>query len=73
MSQSPKNGKAEPAIEPRLLSTAAASKYLCLSPYMLRLKVALGEIPVIDVGHFLFDRRDLDTWVDEHKHRKREP
>jgi excisionase family DNA binding protein len=56
-------------IEPRLLSTADAARYLGLgSRWAMRRLIAAGEIPVIKVlGKLRTDRRDLDVWIEEHK------
>ena len=59
-------------IRPRLLRTKAAARYLGISPAQLRNLAVDGLIPVIRNGEgehapFLFDVRDLDTYIDSAK------
>ena len=55
----------------RLVRLKQASEYLALSPWALRRIIQAGEIPIVRVGEgapWLLDLRDLDSWVDHHKH-----
>jgi len=55
----------------RLVRLKQASEYLSLSPWALRRIIQAGEIPIVTVGEgapWLLDLRDLDSWVDHHKH-----
>jgi excisionase family DNA binding protein len=55
----------------RLVRLKQASEYLSLSPWALRRIIQAGEIPIVKVGEgapWLLDVRDLDSWVDHHKH-----
>jgi excisionase family DNA binding protein len=55
----------------RLVRLKQASEYLSLSPWALRRIIQAGEIPIVKVGEgapWLLDLRDLDSWVDHHKH-----
>jgi excisionase family DNA binding protein len=57
-------------IVPRLLRTSDAARYLNISPWKLRKLVHDAELPVIDKkegANWLFDRNDLDGWVEESK------
>jgi len=59
-----------PAIHPRLLRTSAAAEYLSVSPWKLRRLVHDAELPVIEGGggaNWLFDRMDLDHWIEKRK------
>jgi excisionase family DNA binding protein len=54
----------------RLLRLKDAAIYLSLSPWKLRRLVWERRLPVVQDGEgspFLFDQRDLDTYVDSHK------
>ena len=55
-----------------LTAAAQAPKpHLSLSPWALRRIIQAGEIPIVKVGEgapWLLDVRDLDSWVDHHKH-----
>ena len=57
---------------PRLLRTSEAARYLNVSPWKLRRLVHDEQLPVIDgadsVGaNWLFDRLDLDRWIEQQK------
>ncbi len=62
---------ASPLMKPRLLKSRDAAHYLCISLDKLRSLVQRGEIPYIPGGNpsapWLFDIRDLDTWIDKVK------
>jgi excisionase family DNA binding protein len=65
------NGSVTP-ITPRLLRTSDAARYLNISPWKLRRLVHDAELPVIEReegtgANWLFDRIDLDQWVEKHK------
>jgi len=54
----------------RLLKTQDAAEYLSISAWKLRNLVQSGEIPCIlgdGTTPWLFDRRDLDSWIDRWK------
>jgi excisionase family DNA binding protein len=54
----------------RLLKTPDAAKYLSISPWKLRNLVQAGEIPCIlgdGTTPWLFDKQDLDSWIDRRK------
>lgn len=54
----------------RLLRLRVAAEYLSLSTWTLRHIVQEGEIPIISYGPsrpWLFDRADLDQWIEKHK------
>ena len=54
----------------RLLRTQAAAEYLSISAWRLRNLVQAGEIPCIlgdGTTPWLFDWRDLDSWIDRWK------
>jgi excisionase family DNA binding protein len=56
--------------EQRVLKTQAAADYLGISPWKLRNLVQAGEIPCIfgdGTTPWLFDKRDLDSWIDRRK------
>lgn len=60
------------AITPRLLSYPQAAAYLGRPEKTLRQMVHRGEIAYVKSnphrrGTVLFDRLDLDAWIDEHK------
>lgn len=58
------------AVMPRLLRTADAARYLAVSPWKLRRLVHDAELPVVDCGegaNWLFDRMDLDRWIEKSK------
>jgi excisionase family DNA binding protein len=60
------------SIVPRLLRTSDAARYLNISPWKLRKLVHDAELPVIERkdgegANWLFDRNDLDRWVEENK------
>jgi excisionase family DNA binding protein len=55
----------------RLLRTAEAATYLCVSPWKLRKLIGDGRLPVVQDGEgvpFLLDLRDLDAYVERNKH-----
>jgi len=51
----------------RGLKTSAAAAYLGISPWSLRQLVYRREIPVIRGRHWLFDRNDLDRFIEQSK------
>jgi hypothetical protein len=54
----------------RLIKTQAAAEYLSISAWRLRNLVQAGEIPCIlgdGTTPWLFDKRDLDSWIDRRK------
>lgn len=54
----------------RLLRLKEASVYLSLSPWKLRRLIWEGRLPVVqdcEGSPFLFDRHDLDSYVESHK------
>lgn len=56
--------------EPRLLKTKQAAAYLAVSPWKLRNLVQAGEIACIlgdGTTPWLFDRQDLDSWIERRK------
>ena len=56
----------------RLVRLKEAAGYLSLSPWKLRNLVWAGRLPVVqdcEGSPFLFDQRDLDSYVEEHKRR----
>ena len=55
----------------RLLRTRQAADYLCISEWKLRRLVQDGGLPFVQDGEgtpFLFDLRDLDAYIERHKH-----
>ena len=57
-------------IAPRLLRTSDAASYLAVSPWKLGRLVHNAELPVIEGeegGNWLFDRVDLDRWIEKSK------
>ncbi|QMV19988.1 excisionase family DNA-binding protein [Granulicella sp. 5B5] len=55
----------------RLVRTRQAADYLCISEWKLRRLVQDGGLPFVQDGEgtpFLFDLRDLDAYIDRHKH-----
>ena len=54
-----------PLPEPRLLRVAEAAQYLGTTIWQMRTLAATGKVPVKRLGQrMLFDRRDLDRFVD---------
>jgi excisionase family DNA binding protein len=54
----------------RLLRLKDAAIYLSLSPWKLRRLIWEGRLPVVqdcEGSPFLFDRHDLDSYVESHK------
>ena len=54
----------------RLLRTREAAMYLGLSAWQLRHLTQDGVIPVVQLGDrspFLFDLKDLDRFIEQHK------
>ena len=65
------NGNGVPIV-PRLLRTSDAARYLNISPWKLRRLVHDAELPVIgrkegEGANWLFDRLDLDLWIEQQK------
>jgi excisionase family DNA binding protein len=57
-----------PTIEPRLLVIKDAAKYLAVHVWFLRSAVWAHRIPSLKLGNrLLFDRRDLDAFVEQQK------
>jgi excisionase family DNA binding protein len=57
-------------ITPRVLKTRQAARYLAISTWKLRNLVQSGEIPCIlgdGTSPWLFDRWDLDHWIERRK------
>jgi excisionase family DNA binding protein len=55
---------------PRLLKTGQAARYLGISAWKLRNLVQAGEIGCIlgdGTSPWLFDRQDLDSWIERRK------
>ena len=66
--------KASPAfLQPRLVRIKQAAAYLSMSPAKIRNLVQSGSIPVVRgesiYAPWLFDIRDLDKYIDQHKER----
>ncbi len=54
----------------RLMKAKQAARYLAVSEWKLRKLVQAGEIPCIvgdGTSPWLFDRQDLDSWIDRRK------
>jgi len=67
----PKSKKSD-SVEPRVLKTNDAAVYLGISPWKLRNLVQSGEISYIagdGTSPWLFDRQDLDRWIETRKQR----
>jgi len=65
----PKSNKSE-SVEPRILKTNDAAVYLGISPWKLRNLVQSGEIGYIPgdgTSPWLFDKLELDGWVETRK------
>lgn len=61
---------AENTVTPRTLKTKQAARYLGVSAWKLRNLVQAGEIPYIPgegTSPWLFDRKDLDNWIERRK------
>jgi excisionase family DNA binding protein len=58
-------------MQPRLLKTKHAARYLGMSPWALRQLVSSGDIPFISSGDrtssWKFDIRDLDAWIERRR------
>jgi hypothetical protein len=55
---------------PRLLKAKQAAAYICVSVWKLRNLTQAGEIPYIPgegTAPWLYDRADLDRWVERAK------
>jgi excisionase family DNA binding protein len=64
----PGNAKSGPT--KRLLRSGQAAEYLNVSVWTLRQFVQSGDLPVVqrgERGKFLFDLRDLDSFIERHK------
>lgn len=60
--------KAVPAPEPRLLTVKAAAAYLSATVWAVRTLGWSKQIPTIKIGRgFLFDREDLDRYIEQQK------
>lgn len=60
-----------PPPQHRLLRTRQAAEYLCISEWKLRRLIQDGLLPHLHDGEgspFLLDIRDLDAYIDRHKH-----
>jgi excisionase family DNA binding protein len=58
-------------ITPRLLKTRDAARYLGISTWKLRNVVQAGELACImgdGTSPWLFDKQDLDAWIQRRKH-----
>ena len=59
-------------VAPRVLKTKAAASYLGISSWKLRNLVQSGEIRYIPgdgTSPWLFDKQELDQWIENRKHR----
>jgi excisionase family DNA binding protein len=57
-----------PAVESRLLGVKAAAAYLSASIWFVRTLIWEKRVPYLKCGHkILFDRRDLDAFIDANK------
>ncbi len=57
-----------PVVEPKLLDIKSAAVYLASHPWQLRTLVWERKIPFIKLGNkYVFDRKDLDEFVDAQK------
>jgi len=57
-------------IEPRVMRARQAAKYLSMSTWKLRNLVQVGELACImgdGTSPWLFDRHDLDGWIERRK------
>jgi excisionase family DNA binding protein len=57
-------------LQKRLLTLKEAAVYLAVSEFTLRRRVWANQIPVIQNGKYsrlLFDIRDLDRYIEQHK------
>lgn len=56
-------------IQPVLLNVKDAAVYLGRSEQSVQHLIFQGELPVVRVGRRIhLDRRDLDAWIEQHKH-----
>jgi excisionase family DNA binding protein len=58
-------------LQRRLVRTKEAATYLSMSDWKLRRLIQEGTFPVVqdhEGGPFLLDVRDLDGYIDNHKH-----
>ena len=58
-------------LQRRLVRTKEAAAYLSMSDWKLRRLIQEGTFPVVqdhEGGPFLLDVRDLDGYIDNHKH-----
>jgi excisionase family DNA binding protein len=65
-----KGHKMENTVTPRILKTKHAARYVGISGWKLRNLVQAGEIPYIPgegTSPWLFDRKDLDNWIERRK------
>ena len=52
-------------LQKRLFSVEEAAEYLSLSPWTIREMGTHGRLPVVRLGRrVLFDREDLDQWIE---------
>ena len=57
-----------PPVEQRLFRVRDAARYLGVATWFVRTMVWRREIPVVKFGNkFLFDKCDLDAYVEKHK------
>jgi hypothetical protein len=60
--------KPAPAVEVRLLDIKMSARYLSTTVWFLRTCVWNRRVPFLKLGHrLLFDRRDLDIFVEQQK------
>jgi len=62
--------KMENTVTPRILKTKHAAHYVGISGWKLRNLVQAGEIPYIPgegTSPWLFDKKDLDNWIERRK------
>jgi excisionase family DNA binding protein len=67
----PKSNRSE-GVKPRVLKTNDAAAYLGISAWKLRNMVQSGEIAYIagdGTSPWLFDKQDLDRWIETRKQR----
>jgi excisionase family DNA binding protein len=62
--------KMENTVTPRILKTKHAARYVGISGWKFRNLVQAGEIPYIPgegTSPWLFDKKDLDNWIERRK------
>jgi len=65
--------KSQDVTEQRLLRTHQAARYLGMGSKAIRRFILSGQLPYVQMkpgnSPFLLDRRDLDRFIEMHKHR----